>query len=319
MKFEYILIVIGEPYSIFSEILGKYFYKKFNKNYKYIIIGNKKLFSKQLEKLKYKFKLNEINSHEYAKRNCVNFINIDYSHSRIFKKISNKSSTFIEKCFQRSLDIINKNKNCVLINGPVSKKSFLKKKYLGITEYLSKKTQSSGEIMLIYNRNLSVSPLTTHIPIKHVAKKINKKKIILHVSKINEFYRSYLNKKPKIAVLGLNPHCETIDKFSEDDKIITPAIKILKNKKIYVKGPFSADTFFLKENFSKFNIVLGMYHDQVLTPIKTLYRFNAINVTIGLPFIRISPDHGPNSLMVGKDKSDPSSFFYAMKFINSLK
>ena len=86
-----------------------------------------------------------------------------------------------------------------------------------------------------------------------------------------------------------------------------------------VEGPFSADTFFLKKNLSKYNVVLGMYHDQVLTPIKTLFNFEAINITIGLPFIRISPDHGPNTSMLGKNISDPASFFYAMKFAEKLR
>ena len=85
-----------------------------------------------------------------------------------------------------------------------------------------------------------------------------------------------------------------------------------------ISGPFAADTFFMRKNLTKFNIVIGMYHDQVLTPIKTLYKFNAINLTLGLPFIRISPDHGPNADMLGKNKSDPSSFFYAMNFIENL-
>ena len=93
-----------------------------------------------------------------------------------------------------------------------------------------------------------------------------------------------LRKKPKIAVLGLNPHCETIDKFSEEEKIIKPAINFIKNKKINISGPFSADTFFLKKNLKKFDVVIGMYHDQVLTPMKTLYKFDAINLTLGLPF-----------------------------------
>ena len=77
--------------------------------------------------------------------------------------------------------------------------------------------------------------------------------------------------------------------------------------------------FFLENNIKKYNIVIGMYHDQVLTPIKTLFKFNAINLTIGLPFLRISPDHGPNSKMLGKNLTDPSSFFYAMNFANKIR
>ena len=187
---------------------------------------------------------------------------------------------------------------------------------MGITEYLAKKTNTNREIMLIYNENLSVSPITTHIPIKNVTKKISKKTIIKNTSMINEFYKKHFNKKIKIAILGLNPHCETNDKFSEEDKIIRPSINYLNDSGINVDGPFPADSFFLKKNIKKYDVVIGMYHDQVLTPIKTLFNFNAINITIGLPFIRISPDHGPNSTMLGKNISDPSSFFYAMNLIN---
>ncbi len=139
----------------------------------------------------------------------------------------------------------------ILINGPVSKQTFLKKKYLGITEYLSNKSNSKNEVMLIYNDKLSVSPLTTHIPLKYVTKKINKNKIIKNTIKINNFYIKYLKKKPKVAILGLNPHCETIDKFSEEEKIIKPAVKFLQSKNININGPFSADTFFLKKKTSK--------------------------------------------------------------------
>ena len=126
-----------------------------------------------------------------------------------------------------------------------------------------------------------------------------------------------LNKKPKIAILGLNPHCESISKFNEDEKIIKPTIKLLNKKDFNVSGPFSADTFFIKKNRKKYNVVLGMYHDQVLTPIKTLYEYDAINITLGLPFIRISPDHGPNEKMVGKNKSNPLSLIKALTFLDN--
>ena len=173
--------------------------------------------------------------------------------------------------------------------------------------------------MLIYNSKISVSPLTTHIPIKYVAKRITKTKIVNNVLNLNNFYINILKKKARFAILGLNPHCETIDKYSEEDQIILPTIKLLRNRRIDIDGPFPADTFFLQKNLVKYDVVLGMYHDQVLSPIKTLFNFNAINITIGLPFIRISPDHGPNYNMLGKNKSDPSSFYYAMKFANKLK
>ena len=121
---------------------------------------------------------------------------------------------------------------------------------------------------------------------------------------------------PKIAVVGLNPHCESVDKFNEDEKIVFSAIKSLTQKKIDVKGPFPADTIFLKANRNKFDIILGMYHDQVLAPIKTLFEYDAINITMGLPFIRVTPDHGPNKKMFGQNKSNPLSLIQSIKFLD---
>ena len=116
--------------------------------------------------------------------------------------------------------------------------------------------------------------------------------------------------------MGLNPHCESNEKNNEEIKIIIPAIKKLRKRKINISGPYSTDTFFLNKNIKKYDLIIGMYHDQVLTPIKTLFNFNAINITIGLPFVRISPDHGPNNEMIGKNLSDPNSLILALKFIN---
>ena len=122
--------------------------------------------------------------------------------------------------------------------------------------------------------------------------------------------------KAKFAITGLNPHCETIDEVGEEKKIIIPAIKYLSNKRISIKGPFSADTFFSKKNLDDYDVAVGMYHDQVLTPMKTIFNFNAINITLGLPFLRVSPDHGPNKKMINKNLSNPLSLIQAIKFLD---
>ena len=198
----------------------------------------------------------------------------------------------------------------------MSKKYFLKKKFIGITEYLAEKTHSNNVAMIIYNKSLSVSPLTTHLPLKYVSKKITKSQIINKVETISSFWYNHFKKKPKFAITGLNPHCESIDTFNEDEKIIKPAINYLQKKKYDVLGPFPADTIFLKDNRNKFDIILGMYHDQVLTPAKTLHEYDAINITAGLPFIRVSPDHGPNEQMLGKNLSNPLSLLRSIKFLD---
>ena len=320
MNFNKILVVLGEPNSIFSEVLFKYFNSKnFKKNKSIIIIvGNKKLIFKQMGKLRYDFKINQINSIDKAKKQVINLIDIDYKFKKPFSKISSSSNKYIENSFKKALQLIKINKISKLINGPVSKKYFLKKKFPGITEYVGFKTNTNNPVMLIYNEKLSVVPLTTHIPLKNVAKLIKKKKIIDNIIKVDLFYKLKLKKIPKIAILGLNPHCETTDKISEEKTEIIPAINYLKKKKIKISGPFSADTFFLKKNIKEFDVVVGMYHDQVLTPIKTLFKFKAINVTVGLPFVKVTPDHGPNQEMIGKNTSDPSSIIYAFKFLNEI-
>ena len=320
MNIKFIIIVLGEPYSTFSEILGKYFFKKKKIKKKIVLIGNMSLLKKQLNKLNYFLPLNKINNISETEKTKINIIDVKFEHKKVFTNISKKSNVYIKNCFDKSLKIMKEFGNeCALINGPISKKFFLEKKYLGITEFLSKKTNSKNEVMLIYNEKMSVSPLTTHIPIKYVAENITKKRLITNIQNIKKFYSKILKKNIKFAVLGLNPHCETTDNFSEEEKVIVPAIKHLKKKGMKIDGPFSADTFFLKKNIDKYDVVIGMYHDQVLTPIKTLFNFDAINLTIGLPFIRISPDHGPNSKMIGKNLSNTSSLSYAIKFIEKLK
>ena len=317
MSIDHLLIVTSEPKSVFLEILFKYFMAKkiALKKKKITLIGNAYLIFKEAKKFKFKKKFNEILKISDAKENMLNIINVEY---RNLKNVSDNFSNYISNSFDTSLNIIQKNKSIALLNGPINKKSFLKKKYLGITEYLAHKTKSKFPVMLIYNKKLSVSPITTHLPINQVAKNLSKKKIVQNVISINDFYIRNFKFKPKIAVLGLNPHCETIEKYSEENNIIIPAINYLKKSKIFIKGPFSADTFFIKKNINKYDVVVGMYHDQVLTPLKTLFSFNAINITIGLPFIRVSPDHGPNLEMYGKNKSDPASIFCAMEFLAKI-
>ena len=111
--------------------------------------------------------------------------------------------------------------------------------------------------MLIYNKNLSVCPLTTHLPLKKVSKNITQVQIKNKVQLIDKFYKKKFKFKPKIAVVGLNPHCETTDKFDEDERIIRPAIKSLGKKNFKVFGPFSSDTIFLSQNRSKYDVILG--------------------------------------------------------------
>ena len=259
--------------------------------------------------------INSTNLKNYSLNNkSINLINVKLDN--LNKKNLIKSNSYIKKCFEEAFNIINNGISNKLINGPISKKKFLNKKFLGMTEYISEKFNINNKGMLIYNKRLSVCPITTHLPLKFVAKNINQKMIIQKIELINDFYEKNLNIKPKIAILGLNPHCESVDKFNEDEKIIKPTIKLMKKIGFKVSGPYPADTIFLKNNRKNFNVIVGMYHDQVLTPLKTIHEYDAINITLGLPFTRISPDHGPNEKMIGKNLSNPLSLINSIKFLD---
>ena len=322
MIYKPIIIVAGEPNSIFFEIFFKSLkYKKFKSPI--ILIASKNLINLQMKKLKVKRQIRLIDFTELKKNRLdnkkINLINVNFNQKKAFDKISNKSNNYIKKSFDIALKILNEKITYKFINGPISKKFFLKKKYLGITEYLASKTETKNFAMLIYNKKLSVCPLTTHLPIKKVSKKINKTMIKEKIKLIDIFYKKHFKKRAKIAITGLNPHCESIDIFNEDEKIIKPAVKTLNKLNFKVSGPFAADTIFLKKNRNKYNVIIGMYHDQVLTPIKTLFEYDAINITLGLPFLRISPDHGPNEKMMGKNKSNFLSLVSALTFLDFKK
>ena len=312
-----ILIVAGEPNSIFVEILIKALKKKINSPI--VLIISLQLFKKQLRVLNYNYPFQVINNQSVFSSNLsnkkINIIDVNYNFKKPFEKISNKSNRYISNSFDIAIKLIRSGFTNKFVNGPISKKFFLNKKFLGVTEYLANKTNTKNYSMLIYNKELSVSPLTTHLPVNLISRKINKSLIVKKILLLNNFYKKQFKKTPRIAILGLNPHCESINSFNEDEKILKPA-SIYLNKKINITGPISADTAFLKNNRKKYDLIVGMYHDQVLTPFKTLYEYRAINITVGLPFIRVSPDHGPNEKMIGKKKSNPESLIESLKFLD---
>ena len=319
MKNKPIIIVAGEPNSIFFEIFLKSIkFKKYKSPL--ILICSKNDFQRQMEKLKVKKNLFVIDINNLKKiklsNKKINLIDIKLKRSSNGKLTTQLSKKYITKSFDAAFKLIKDGISNKLINGPINKKKFLNKKFPGITEFIADKFNKKKIGMIIYNENLSVSPLTTHLPLKMVSKMITQKLIKEKIIMINSFFKKNFKFKPRIGVTGLNPHCESISKFNEDEKIVSLAIKSTIKKRINVQGPIPADTIFIKNNRKNFDIIVGMYHDQVLTPIKTLFEYDAINITMGLPFFRVSPDHGPNEKMVDKNKSNPLSLIKALNFLD---
>ena len=318
-----IAIIAGEPNSISSEIIFKSWKLKNQFIHKPLfVIGSIRLLNLQKKKLKYQIKIKKIDDRfriNDLKDGELPVYDIKYNQKKPFEKISNKSNKYIFKCFDVAIRFVKDKKILGFINCPISKEHLFKNKYQGITEFLSRKTgETNNEVMLIYNKKLSTSPVTTHIPLSQVNKKISQYKIVKKVEIISNFYKKIFNKKPNFAILGLNPHNYSTSQKSEEKEIINKAIKTLIKSKIKVRGPIPSDSSFVIFKKYKFDVIIGMYHDQVLTPFKALYNFKAINITLGLPYIRISPDHGVAENIIGKGIANPRSLIESIKFFNYI-
>ena len=318
-----IVIVAGDPNSINSELIFKC-WKKINSSIKkkIYLIANYDLIIKQFKKLNYSIKITKVKSlNENIKGNNLKIININLNFN--FKnpfKIPNKTAS---KYVINSLNLAHKlglnNNTNGIINCAINK-NLLGKENIGVTEFLAEKcsVKNKSEVMLINNKKLSVVPLTTHINLKRVSSKITRNVIINKVKTLQIWFKKKFNKKPKLAILGMNPHNGELKRNSEEIKTIIPTVKLLKKKGINIKGPLVADTIFIKD-YKNFDVIIGMYHDQVLTPFKTIFKFDAINITLGLKYLRISPDHGTAFNLIGKDKADPTSLFKCIHFLNKYK
>ena len=316
-----IIIVAGDPNSINSEIISKT-WRAVNTSIKrkIYLIGNFNLIYKQFKKLKRKVTIIKVKQlKDRSSPNKLKIIDIPLNFKNPFKVSLQNSTKYITESFNLAHKLAQNKKVKGLINCPIDKKLLNKSKKIGVTEFLASKNKinKGSEVMFIHNKKLSVVPITTHINIKNVSKKININLIIKKMNTLQKDFKKLFGKRPKIAILGLNPHNAELNSNSEEVRIIKPAILKLKKKGFYVEGPLSADTLFIN-NYKKYDVIVGMYHDQVLTPFKSLFEFDAINITLGLDYLRVSPDHGPAKDIINKNKANHSSLLSCVKFINSL-
>jgi len=203
-----------------------------------------------------------------------------------------------------------------LVTAPIHKKNIQSAdfNFTGHTPYLKEMFGAKDVVMMLCAGDFRVALVTEHVPVGEVAQYITKEKILSKLSLIHQsLQKDFGIEKPKIAVLGLNPHAGDEGLIgNEEETIIKPAIKEAKNNNMLVVGPYSADAFFARRSFERFDAVLAMYHDQGLIPFKTLASGDGVNYTAGLPAVRTSPDHGVAFDIAGKDKADNSSFLTAI-------
>lgn len=202
-----------------------------------------------------------------------------------------------------------------LVTAPIHKKNIQSEafKHSGHTPYLKEQFEAKDVVMLMVAENLKVAVVTEHVPVSGIKQYITKDNIYRKLQILNEsLKRDFLINKPKIAVLGLNPHAGDEGLIGdEEETIIKPVIKEAKYRDILAFGPYSADAFFARGSYNQFDAVLAMYHDQGLIPFKSLAIGEGVNYTAGLPVVRTSPDHGTAFDIAGKGKADAASFMVA--------
>ncbi len=322
-----ILITAGEPASISSEITIKAI-KKLKKESKseLILITDPNLIKQEIKNLNKSDELNildkKLNFKNY-KNDFINVIPIKLNEKTIPGILNKKNSDFVLKSIKMSVHFLLQKKANAVVTNPINK--FIMKssnfKFNGHTEYLGHLSKFNKKpIMMLESEKLRVVPLTTHIPISSVPKKLNTKMIIEKINILNnELINIYKIKNPKIYISGLNPHSGDGGKIGKEElTLIYPAIRKLEKLGLNVKGPFPGDTLFQKNKIKEYDVAVCMYHDQALIPIKTLYSGNIINTTLGLDFIRTSPDHGTALDIAGKKKADPNSLILAIKKAEDL-
>ena len=322
-----ILVTAGEPASISSEITIKAI-KKLKKESKseLILITDPSLIKHEIKNLNNSAELNILDKKQNFKdykNDFINIIPIKLNEKIIPGILNKKNSDFVLKSIKMSVDLVLQKKANAVVTNPINK--FIMKsnnfKFNGHTEYLGHLSKFNKKpIMMLESEKLRVVPLTTHIPISSVSKKLNTKMIIEKINILNnELKNIYKIINPKIYISGLNPHSGDGGKIGKEElTLIYPAIRKLEELGLNVQGPFPGDTLFQKNKIKEYDVAVCMYHDQALIPIKTLYSGNIINTTLGLDFIRTSPDHGTALDIAGKKKANPNSLILAIKKAEDL-
>ena len=309
-----ICISPGDPAGIGPEITLKTL-AKYKKNLgNFVIFGDKFFYKKMIQEMELDLEIVEEDSSNYG----LKIFHIPLNKKVIKGKPSVENSDYIIKVLSSAaLGCLGK-KYHGLITGPINKELIYKSgfEFSGHTEFLAEITNTKKVIMMLANEKMKIALLTTHIPLKEVPQQITSENISESLKILeNELKNKWKISNPKIAVLGLNPHAgEGGYMGSEEEEIIKP---LLKNKKNIV-GPLSADTAFLDKNVSQYDAFLAMFHDQGLPVIKTTGFGKSVNITLGLPFLRISVDHGTAYELAGKNLADNSSFDEALRIAISL-
>jgi len=286
-----------------------------------VVIGDRKAMRQGLKVAKISnIEINPIKKIPEAKfvRGTIDVLdlkNVDISRlkvGQVSRPAGKASVEYVEKAIRLAMD----GKIDAIATAPINKESIRKAghKFQGHTEILAARTKAKNYAMMFISDTLWIMLVTTHLPLKEVSRHLDKKKVLNTIKLAHETLFKLREKKPRIGVAGLNPHAGEAGIFGDEEiKIIKPAVDEAKKLGINVKGPVSPDAIFYLANIGMFDVVVAMYHDQGLIPLKLLSFNRSVNVTIGLPIIRTSVDHGTGFDIAGKGWANPNSLIEAIK------
>ena len=323
-------ITIGDFNGIGMEVIIKTFLDaRMLENVTPIVYGSDQIASFYRKELEIDdFSFNKISNASEAKENKANVIHL-WEEDIIVEmgKSTETAGEYAFKSLEAATEDLAAGKIDVLITAPINKKNIQSDKFNfpGHTEYLTRYSNADDSLMLMVLNNLRVGTITNHIPLKDVSEMLTKDLICRKVEILqSSLQKDFGIKKPKIAILGLNPHAGEEGMLGAEEKeVIFPAIQAMQEKGVIVYGPYPSDGFFGSSNFKNFDGILAIYHDQGLTPFKTLVAGAGVNFTAGLPIVRTSPDHGTAYDIVGKGVASEESFrnaiFLAVDIYNNRK
>ena len=315
-----VAVTMGDPSGISTEIIIKSWKSK-KLISPFFVIHDPDYISKIANQLGLKIRVRVISKPDEAFnlfKRCLPVIPIKIEANTKLGKPNHKNSKYIFQSIDLAVKFAKTKKVSGIVTSPISKEvlSKFRKNFVGHTEYLSNLDKKTNFGMMLLNKKLKVVPFTTHISLKNVPKYIRRKPLIDKIKLLHDsLRRNFKIRNPKIAVTGLNPHSGDGGLLgSEENRIIIPAIKISRSKGIAVTGPLSADSAFQKKNLDLFDAFLCMYHDQALIPVKTIDFEKTINYTLGLSYIRTSPDHGTGYDIANKSIASEISLVEAINY-----
>lgn len=278
-----------------------------------VVYGQKSIISYYAKLLKVQnFNIQEVKDTENLNPKIPNIINCWTEQAQINPgQLTPEGGARAMICLNAAVKDLTDKKIDVLVTGPVNKSSISQHHpdFKGQTEYISQLAGNENSMMLLVDNELRVGLVTNHVSLKEVTGKIDINLIVNKLEILNQALKQdFLIHKPRIAVLGLNPHAGDNTLLGKEEKdLIAPAVNRAKERGMYVMGPYSADGFFGAHHYRQFDAVLAMYHDQGLIPFKTLSFGTGVNYTAGLNVVRTSPDHGTGFDIAGKNLADADS------------